>query len=73
MSAAQLAPVLRNARARQQLSLRELHELTGLGTSYLNRLERGQVESPNPDVLRRLAARLDGVTYTQLMRAAGYL
>lgn len=74
MSAARLAPLLRHARADAQLSLRDLADATGLGHSYLHRLERGEVDRPNPDVLRRLAAHLRGhVTYTQLMKAAGYL
>jgi transcriptional regulator with XRE-family HTH domain len=74
VSSARLAPLLRRARAGADLSLRDLGEKTGLAHSYLHRLERGEVDSPNPDVLRRLAAHLRGhVTYTQLMKAAGYL
>lgn len=71
MATVQLAKTLREARDRSGLSLRDLNDQTGLATSYLNRLERGQVHEPGPGSLRKLAGAL-AVPYATLMKQAGY-
>jgi transcriptional regulator with XRE-family HTH domain len=67
----QLAKTIREARSRRGLSLRELGDATGLATSYLNRLERGQVAEPSCHTLRAVAGALQ-VPYARLMKQAGY-
>lgn len=64
--------MLREARLAAGLSFRDLRALSGLALSHLQRLERGEVASPSPETLRRLAGGL-GVRYDVLLRAAGWL
>lgn len=78
MSTTTLARTIRNAREARDLTLRDVQAATrsrsrpdGLATSYVNRLERGEVAEPSPHVLRALARAL-GVTYATLMKEAGY-
>lgn len=73
-----LAATVRRARERAGLSLVEVQRATrsrrfadGLATSYVNRLERGEVAEPSPHALRSLAKALD-LPYARLMREAGY-
>lgn len=63
-------PFLRQLRRARDLTARQLAEASGISTSYLLRLERG--ESPNPSlaVLGRLGAALD-VRLEALARAGG--
>lgn len=67
-----LGVTLRDARESAELSYREVHAMTGLALSHLQRLERGEVTRPAPETLRRLASAL-GVSYEGLLHAAGYL
>lgn len=64
-------------------TLRQLRDLAGkslkavavpskISTAYLQKLERGEVTSPSPNVLHRLAQTL-GADYLELMRRAGYV
>jgi transcriptional regulator with XRE-family HTH domain len=43
-----------------------------MSATYLQKLERGEVESPSPHRLHSLASVLD-VSYTDLMELAGYI
>jgi HTH-type transcriptional regulator, competence development regulator len=52
-------------------TLRTVAEAAGISGAYLLKLERDDVQSPSPHVLRRLARYL-GVSYLGLMRLAGY-
>lgn len=74
MGALELGRTIREARSRADLSLRDLNAASGVGLSHLVRLEKGRVDQPGPDTLRRLAG-VDalGLDYTRLMREAGYL
>lgn len=72
MGSVELGQTIRRARVAGELSYGDVREATGLAKSHLQRLERGEVAKPSPDVLRRLAQGL-GVDYSTLMRAAGYL
>jgi len=52
-------------------SLRLVAEAAGISSAYLLKLERDEVQAPSPHVLRRIAEHY-GVSYLQLMSAAGY-
>lgn len=67
-----LGPVLRSAREMSGRSLKAVAGPAGISAAYLMKLERGEVTSPSPHVLHRLAREL-GVSYTDLMRLAGYI
>ncbi len=53
-------------------SLKTVADAAGISTAYLQKLERCDVRSPSPHVLRALAGALD-VPYTALLNLAGYL
>jgi transcriptional regulator with XRE-family HTH domain len=72
MGQVELGHRLRAAREARELSYRDLREATGLALSHLQRLERGVVAEPAPSTLRALSRAL-GVSYEELMAAAGYL
>jgi transcriptional regulator with XRE-family HTH domain len=59
-------------RARQRRSLTEVAAAAKISTAYLQKLEAGAVRQPSPNVLHQLADAL-GVSYTDLMRLAGYV
>lgn len=52
-------------------TLRTVAESAGISGAYLLKLERDDVQSPSPHVLRRLAAHFR-VSYLGLMHLAGY-
>ena len=56
---------------RGDMSLREVHRLTGISDPYLSQIEKGQ-RTPGPRILRRLAA-LYAVDVHDLLRRAGHL
>jgi transcriptional regulator with XRE-family HTH domain len=62
---------LKQLRDAQKLSLRKLDSLSGVSHVYLSQIENGNRGVPSPDVLKKLAAPL-GVSYKELMTAAGY-
>jgi transcriptional regulator with XRE-family HTH domain len=62
---------LKQLRDAKQLSLRKLDSLSGVSHVYLSQIENGNRGVPSPDVLKKLAAPL-GVSYKELMTAAGY-
>jgi transcriptional regulator with XRE-family HTH domain len=57
--AKQLGSLFAKARARKDLSLRELAWRVGVHTSWLGRLEQGDYADPAPDRLARIADTLD--------------
>ena len=63
---------LKQLREDKKLSLRKLDSLSGVSHVYLSQIENGNRGIPSPDVLKKLAAPL-GVSYKELMQAAGYL
>ena len=63
---------LRSARKRKALTLQEVAEPAKISLTYLQKLERGGVNSPSPRVLKRLADVLD-ISYGRLMELADYL
>jgi len=62
----ELATALRNARRVQERSLRSVADGAKISPTYLQKLERGEVADPSPNVLHRL-------NYGDLMRRAGYV
>lgn len=69
---AELGPTLRSAREISGKSLKAVAGPAGISPAYLMKLERGEVTSPSPHILHRLARQL-GIAYTDLMRLAGYV
>jgi len=63
---------LRTLRNEKKLSLRELEKLSGVSSSYLGLIERGQRPIPGADILKQLAPIYD-VPVRDLLTAAGYL
>lgn len=68
----QLGDQLKEVRSLRGLSLAAVAEPSEISTTYLQKLEAGDVASPSPNVLHRLAATLE-VSYAALMEAAGYV
>jgi len=68
----ELGTELRNARDQLGMSLQVVAETAKISAAYLQKLERGQVDTPSPHVLRRLGSSL-GLPYMRLMGLAGYL
>lgn len=54
-----LGAYLRAARQQAGLSLRDLERLTGIGNSYLVKLENNQKTNPSAEVLQRIAEALE--------------
>jgi transcriptional regulator with XRE-family HTH domain len=54
------------------LSLRAIADPAGISPTYLQKLERGDVQDPSPNILYRLSEQLD-LDYSNLMRLAGYV
>lgn len=72
MSAEELGVRLRQVRELRGRSLRDAADSADISPTYLQKLERGQVKSPSPNVLYALAEQL-GIPYSELMRLAGYV
>lgn len=68
----ELGTELKRAREYLDLSLQGAAEVSNISAAYLQKLERGVVETPSPRVLRRLASTLE-LPYLRLMELAGYL
>jgi HTH-type transcriptional regulator, competence development regulator len=63
---------LRKVRDQMGVSLRVIADTANISTAYLQKLERGEVSTPSPRVLSRLASSI-GLPYLGLMELAGYL
>lgn len=70
--ASELGEQLRSVRSALGLSLKAVAEPAEISTTYLQKLEGGEVRNPSPNILHRLAATLN-VPYSELMRLAGYV
>lgn len=66
-----LGEMLRETRAGLALSMQDVAERAGCSAGYVHKLEMNRVRTPSPRVLAGLAEAL-GVSYQQLMAAAGY-
>ena len=68
----ELGTTLRQLRDFAGKSLKAVAEPSKISSAYLQKLERGEVASPSPNILYRLAQTL-GADYLELMRRAGYV
>ncbi len=68
----ELAKTLHGTRTMKGLSLRAIADPAGISPTYLQKLERGDVGDPSPNILYRLSEQL-GLDYSDLMRLAGYV
>jgi transcriptional regulator with XRE-family HTH domain len=68
----ELARTLHGSRTMKGLSLRAVADPAGISPTYLQKLERGAVKDPSPNILYRLSGQL-GLEYGDLMRLAGYV
>jgi HTH-type transcriptional regulator, competence development regulator len=66
-----LGEELHKVRQLRGMSLKAVAEPAGVSATYLQKLERGEVKSPSPHRLRRLADVLE-VEYAALFALAGY-
>ena len=71
-AARELGKYLRKVRELRKKSLKAIAAPSEISPTYLQKLERGDVDSPSPHILKRLADEL-GVSYEDLMKLAGYL
>ena len=67
-----LGQTLKALRELKQKSLKVVADAAEISTAYLQKLERDDVTSPSPHILRRLADALNS-DYLDLMRAANYV
>lgn len=72
VQSAQLAQLLKRSRELLGLSVRAAAARTGVSSTYVSQLEAGVIKEPSPRVLYKLAEAY-GISYTDLMRAAGYM
>jgi len=70
-SKSNLGTLLKQQRLRMPLTLRELTDLSGVSSSHLGRIERGE-RFPSASILRRIAKPLD-FEEDELFTLAGYL
>jgi transcriptional regulator with XRE-family HTH domain len=63
---------LAEVRGLRSLSLKAVAVPAGISAAYLQKLERGQVKNPSPNILYALAQELK-VPYSELMKLAGYV
>src|SRR5437763_15909 len=66
-----LGEVVKDARTRRDLSLRDVERASGISNGHVSCLESGAVLKPGPNLLEKLAA-LYGVSYSLLLELAGY-
>jgi len=67
-----LGDQLREVRQIRGLALKAVAEPAKISIAYLQKLEGGDVQQPNPNVLHRLAKVLE-IPYSTLMELAGYV
>ena len=63
---------LKSIRRERGMTLRQVEEKTGVSNAYISLLENGLRQSPNPDILRKLAE-VYSVPPVELMRRAEYI
>lgn len=66
-----LARILRQQRVMRELTLKQLSEMSGVSSSHLGRIERGE-RFPSAHILRKIAKPL-GLAEGELLTLAGYL
>jgi transcriptional regulator with XRE-family HTH domain len=71
-STKQFGALLRKLREKRGLGVNQLAGYAGASGAEISRIERGERKRINPDLLRKLAPKLN-VTYEYLMQEVGYL
>jgi transcriptional regulator with XRE-family HTH domain len=66
-----LGKILKQKRQSVDLTLREISEVSGVSTSHLGRIEKGE-RFPSADILQRIAGPL-GFSESEIFTLAGYL
>lgn len=66
-----LGDVLKGAREKRDLSLRQVEAATGIRNAHLSQVENGTIARPEMAMLWELAAQYD-LDYGDLLRLAGY-
>ncbi len=66
-----LGAMLRDARNRLSLSLREVEAKTEVSNAYLSQLEGAKIKQPSPQILHKLCE-LYGVPYSIALEFVGY-
>ena|SRR5579872_1095910 len=67
-----LGTMLREARERNNFTLRQVDKATGVSSAYLSQLENGHVDNPSASILYKLAT-LYGEQLNDFLRAAGVI
>jgi cytoskeletal protein RodZ len=67
-----LGDTLKMKREMKRLSLMSVAGPADISATYLQKLERGEVQDPSPHVLHRLSEQLD-LDYNKVMKLAGYV
>ncbi|MBI2692597.1 MAG: helix-turn-helix transcriptional regulator [Solirubrobacterales bacterium] len=72
MAVKELGEQLKQVREMRGLSLKAVADRTSTSAAYIQKLERGEVDSPSPHKLLKLSKALD-ISYAELMELADYL
>lgn len=67
-----LGEYLKDLRAKRNLTLRDVQEMSGVSNAYVSQIENGARQRPHPDILKKLAAALE-VEMETLLKLAGYV
>lgn len=67
-----LAEYLRKTRLENNISQRELAKISGVSNSEISKIESGQRQMPNPDILKKIAESLN-IEYSILAQKCGYI
>jgi transcriptional regulator with XRE-family HTH domain len=67
-----LGHVLKDARVKHEMSLRDVERRTGIRNAHLSQIENGTITKPEMAMLWDLAS-LYGIDYTELLRRAGHV
>jgi len=68
----ELGKYIAEHRTARNLSRRKLAQLANISHTEIHRLESGERKNPSPPLLKAIANAL-GVTYDEIMQAAGYM
>lgn len=68
----ELGNLIKGLREKKGFSQRQLALYSGISNTEISKLESGERQKPNPEILKNLAQHLD-TTYEELMIKAGYI
>ena len=66
-----LGSFLKDARARKDLTLRDVEAETSVSNAYLSQLEGAKIKQPSPQILHKLCEHY-GISYPVALELAGY-